>query len=180
MSVESSDKRIVVGQLAGVYGVKGWLKVRSFTDPAENILAYQPWFLRTRNGLKELVPDDYKVRPQGMVVHFDGVDDRDLAAQFGRALIEIHESLLAPLQSGDYYWHELQGLEVVSHWDGRSYPLGRVKSLMETGSNDVLVVEPAAGSVDEQERLVPYIPGQFVERVDLDAKRIFVVWDPEF
>lgn len=180
MPVKPSDERIVVGQLAGAYGIKGWVKLRSFTEPAENILEYRPWFLRTCHGLREVIPDDYKTRPQGMVVHFNGVDDRDVAAQLGRALIEIDETHLAPLPDGEYYWHELQGLDVVSAWEGQRYLLGRIKHLMETGANDVIVVEPTSNSVDDRERLVPYVPGQFVERVDVDSGSIVVNWDPEF
>src|SRR5690606_24310635 len=107
MTQSSSDKRVVVGQLAGVYGVKGWLKVRSYTEPTENILQYRPWLLRTAHGLKELAVEEYKIRPQGIVVHFRGLDDRDVAAQLGRALIEVEKESFAPLEDGEYYWHQL-------------------------------------------------------------------------
>lgn len=180
MAASTKEERIVVGQLAGVYGVKGWLKVRSFTQPAENILAYKPWFLRTPHGLKEMTVDEYKVRPQGVSVHFSGLDDRDIAAQLGRSTIEVGKHLLPDLADGDYYWHQLEGLTVLSDWNGEHHCLGIVERLMETGANDVLVVKPFESSIDDQERLIPYILEQFVTVVDLKAGLIRVVWDPEF
>ena len=77
---DKSSVNLVVGQLAGVFGVKGWIKVRSFTQPEENILNYGPWRLRTSTGIRPVEVDAYNLRPQGLVVHFKGVDDRDVAA----------------------------------------------------------------------------------------------------
>ena len=54
--------------------------------------------------------------------------------------------------------------------------LGKVDYLIETGANDVLVVKACAGSVDNRERLIPYLPGQTVRRVDTDEALIEVDW----
>ncbi len=179
MAKSTTAESIVVGQLCGVYGVKGWLKVRSYTQPEENILHYKPWYVKTAQGLKVMEVEEFKVRPQGIVVHFAGLDDRDLAAQLGRATIEVDRALLPTLGDGDYYWHQLEGLAVISEWQG-SVRLGVVDRLLETGANDVLVVKPDSDSIDDQERLVPYVLGQYVTRVDLASQEIHVVWDPEF
>lgn len=171
---------LVVGQLAGVFGVKGWLKVKSFTQPAENILEYTPWRLRAPGGLKVVEVDDYQLRPQGLVVHLKGIDDRDIAGQIARFEIEVDKSELPELQSGDYYWHQLIGLSVVSEFGGSDQVLGQVTELVETGANDVLVVGPVPGSIDGRERLIPYVPEIYVKSVDLAAREIRVLWDPEF
>lgn len=171
---------LVVGQLSGVFGVKGWLKVKSFTQPEENILRYAPWRLRMPTGLKIVEVDDYQMRPQGLVVHFKGLDDRDEAAQIARLEIEVDKSELPELHAGDYYWHQLMGLTVITDFLGCDQSLGQVKDILETGANDVLVVAPEADSVDQRERLVPYVPDLYVKSVDLTARVIRVWWDPEF
>ena len=171
---------LVVGQLSGVFGVKGWLKVKSFTQPEENILNYAPWRLRTPSGQKLVEVDDYQMRPQGLVVHFKGLDDRDEAAQIARLEIEVDKSELPELRSGDYYWHQLMGLAVVTDFLGSDQKLGQVKDVLETGANDVLVVAPEPDSIDQRERLVPYVPDLYVKSVDLATRVIRVWWDPEF
>jgi 16S rRNA processing protein RimM len=180
MSNEAEPELIVVGQLAGVFGVKGWLKVRSFTQPEDNLLAYLPWRVKTAQGVKMVEVDAFKQRPQGIVVHFKGLDDRDVAASYGRAEILVERKLLPPLSEGDFYWHQLVGLKVVSEYAGREVLLGVVEELMATGANDVLVVNPCGGSIDDRDRLVPYVIDLYVRRVDLALGEIRVDWDPEF
>ena len=84
------------------------------------------------------------------------------------------------LDEGEYYWDQLQGLAVYTQFNGERQRLGVVSKLFETGANDVLVVLGDAQSIDQRERLVPYVPGQFVLSVDLQAGEILVDWDPEF
>lgn len=171
---------LVVGQLAGVFGVKGWVKVRSFTQPEQNILGYAPWRLRTPSGVQTVDIDEYNLRPQGLVVHFKGIDDRDVAALLGCAEIEVDKAELPELPAGEYYWHQLIGLNVVTEVEGEDCILGRIADMMETGANDVMVIRPDEGSFDDRERLVPYVPGVYVDRVDLATGEIRVNWDPEF
>lgn len=178
--MQADQEPIVVGTLAGAFGVKGWLKVRSFTQPEENILSYKPWYIRTAQGVQEVELDAFKKHTQGLVVHFKGLDDRDLAAGYGRAQILVNKSLLPPLAEGEYYWHQLIGLQVISVYGGSSLLLGRVAQMLETGANDVVVVHPCEGSIDDSERLVPYVPEQYVVKVDLHAGELHVDWDPDF
>lgn len=177
---DTPSATLVVGQLAGVFGVKGWVKVRSFTQPEENILDYRPWRLKTSTGIRTVEIDDYNLRPQGLVVHFKGIDDRDVAAMLGRAEIEVDKAELPDLPEGEFYWHQLMGLKVITGVAGSDLLLGRIADMMETGANDVMVIRPNEGSVDDRERLVPYVPGMYVERVDLSAGEVRVNWDPEF
>lgn len=175
--------RIAVGHLVGVFGVKGWLKVKTNTQPAENIVSYKPWYLKTAHGLKVVEVDDYAFRPQGLVVHIKGYDDRDQSAALGKAHIEVDVDQLPALESDEYYWHQLVGLKVYSVFAGEGSErvlLGTIKSLMETGANDVLVVSACDESIDDRERLIPYLPGQFVKHIDLAAGEADVDWDPEF
>src|SRR5690554_1838604 len=109
-----------------------------------------------------------------------GIDDRELARSYGGAEIRVPTELLPELPEGEFYWHQLEGLEVFTV-DGEC--LGKVHHLLETGSNDVLVVHATASSIDQRERLIPYLPDlpdQVVKGVDLENSRIVVDWDPEF
>lgn len=174
-----NSERIVVGKFVGVFGVKGWLKVKSFTEPSRNILSYKPWFVKTAQGVKVFEVDGSQDRPQGLVVHLAGVDDRNDALEI-RGDIEVDRTQLPNLAADEFYWHQLIGLEVVSDYQGNEYPLGKVKGLMETGANDVLVVKASTLSVDDRERLIPYVPGQFISEVNVAEGVIRVDWDPEF
>lgn len=169
-----------VGRITTVYGVKGWVKVHSQTEPAENIFSYHPWFLKTKHGVKSVELKDWKPHGKGFIAQVAGVDDRNQAEAMCPVDIAVEKSVLADLDDGDFYWHQLQGLRVISEYDDKRYDLGVVKRIMPTGANDVLVVAGDEHSVDQSERLVPYVPGQFVERVDLEEACIHVVWDPEF
>jgi 16S rRNA processing protein RimM len=171
-----TDKDIVIlGHLAGAHGVKGWVKVYSETSPIDNILQYSPWYLESRQGSDqwrrvELISG--RRQGKGIVAQIQGCDDRDQAAEMRGIRIAVHTDQLPALDSDEYYWRDLIGLEVVNQ-QGTS--LGRVSSLMETGgSNDVQVVD------GDRERLIPYLPGNSVIEVDTDLKRILVDWDEDF
>ncbi len=183
MSASSGQELLVAGQVVGVFGIKGWLKVKSFTQPADNLLQYTPWWLAADpagNDRQEVEVDASQSRPQGYVVHLRGVDDRDQAAALMRRYILVPAESLPPLEDGDYYWHQLTGLTVVSTHGGKESCLGLVSEFLETGANDVMVVAGHADALDLRERLIPYVYGQYISRVDLDAGVIWVDWDPEF
>ncbi|WP_226664904.1 ribosome maturation factor RimM [Microbulbifer aggregans] len=182
MAESTANELVTVGRITSVYGVRGWVKVHSYTEPMENILRFSQWQLQVpgAHGGAQWQPieiDAGKQHGKGLVVHIKGVDDRDLAAQYCQRDIAVSGSELPQLEEGEYYWHQLQGLQVVSQFDGSEYQFGQVQRIMETGANDVLVVR---GGVDGRERLIPYLPGEFITAVDLVAGVIHVDWDPEF
>ncbi|MBL7251358.1 ribosome maturation factor RimM [Alloalcanivorax sp. C16-2] len=172
------DEVLVVGRIVSVHGVKGWVKVYSFTDPMENIFDYQPWHLFEDGAWKPVKIAGKRRQGKGLVAGLDGYDDRDRAARelVGRE-IAVPRSQLPEAGDGEYYWRDLIGLRVKLE-DGRD--LGRVHELLETGANDVLVVRGDADSLDRQERLLPWTPDEVVRAVDLDAGELRVDWDPEF
>ena len=178
-STTSTPEMLVVGRITTVFGIRGWLKVFSYTENIETIVDYQPWWIDLPGGLKQLVADDFKRHGDGLVVHLQGVDDRDVAREWCQHDILVEKSLLPSLKSAEYYWHQLVGLQVFSQEQGAELRLGIVDSLLETGANDVLVVIGDKDSIDREERLIPYSE-EFVVRVDLSECRIDVVWDPNF
>jgi len=163
-----SDARLVVlGRVAGVYGVHGWVRVFSETEPRENILSYSPWLV---GGVTREVVEGRR-HGKGLVARLAGFDDRDQAAALVGREIAVRREQLPPARPDELYWADLEGLAVETR-DGVS--LGRVSHLFDTGANDVMVVK------GERERLIPFVWGDVVEDVDLAAGKIRVDWDPDF
>ena len=173
---EADSSPLVIGRVSGVYGIKGWLKIHSYTEPMENLLQYENWQLRGRDGWESIVIDAGKAHGKGLVAHIEGVDDRSQAEALKGCDIAIPRSQLPELAGEDYYWHQLEGLSVVSGGE----LLGRVDQVMGTGANDVLVVKPCEGSRDRRERLIPWLRDAVIRRVDIAGASIEVDWDPEF
>ncbi len=168
---EPAAATVVLGEIVGVHGVRGAVKVYSATRPRENIFAYAPWLIEIDGqfAVHDLISG--QAQGKGLVARLDGIDDRDAAMALRGGRIHVERSALPALAGDEYYWADLEGLQVLTQ---QGIELGRVAGLMETGANDVLVVQ------GDRERLIPYVPGQFVITVDLAAGQLVVNWDPEF
>lgn len=171
MTIEHTPELVVVGKISGVYGVHGWVKVFSYTEPLENILGYAPWYLQTKGEWNQVAVLEGKRHGKGLIVQLDASPDRDIARSLVKSDITVERSQLKETQDDEYYWLDLIGLEVVTT-SGQA--LGKIESLMETGANDVLVVK------GERERLIPYVPDEVVIEVDLKQRIMRVDWDPDF
>lgn len=165
--------------IVGAYGIKGWVKLRSYTDPIDNVLTYSRWCVNGPSGLTEVSLLEGRRQGKGLIAQIEGVNDRTAAEALRDTKLWVPARELPILDEGDFYWHELVGLRVWSAFDGETKLLGAVSHLLETGANDVMVVAPCEGSLDERERLVPYTPDKVVAGVDKEAGRIDVVWHPE-
>jgi len=166
--MRSVAKRIVVGRIAGVFGVKGWLKVMSYTSPRENILNYNPWFLHLNDTWREVSVKDRKTHNKGLTVAFEGVDDRDMARALIGADILVLRSQLGVLARGEYYQEDLLDMQVITR-EGKN--LGQVKEIMETGANEVLVIE------GQHRHLVPLVWNRYLLDIDQDKGVIRVDWE---
>lgn len=169
-----------VGRMTSVFGIKGWVKIYSQTEPAENIFNYQPWFLKTKYGVKPVELAEWRPHGKGFVARMVGIDDRNAAELLCPVDIAIEKTSLEPLEDGEFYWHQLEGLRVISDFESQSYDFGTVKRILPTGANDVLVVVGDAQSMDQKERLIPYVPDQFVTDINLAEGVIRVNWEPDF
>lgn len=163
---------ILVGEVSGVFGIKGWLKIFSFTRHKDNILSYSPWLLT--KGSNEPMPyllSKGLLKNSSVIAKLDGIDDRDQAANLVGSSIYVKLSQLPALQDGEYYWSDLVGLNVKTSsgtW------LGIVDSLLETGANDVLIVK------GDRERAIPFLQGSTILSIDLDKGLMTVDWDADF
>lgn len=174
MSPEASggqgDGYIVLGRIAGVHGIAGWVRIHSFARPRENILNFDPWYLRDGAGWRRVRVAAGRAAAGRIHARIDGVADRDTARQLQGLEIAVRREQLPPTVPGEFYWADLIGLRVV---DDAGTELGRVTGLRETGANDVLVVEGA------RRLLIPFVAGVSVREVDLEQGMIRVDWAPE-
>lgn len=168
---------IVLGKITSVFGIKGWVKVYSYTDPMENLLAYPKWQLRLHGQTKFLRQLDGRKHGKGLIAKLEGVDTPEAARLLSGAEIMLSRAELPELDEGDYYWSQLIGLKVVD-LEGKLF--GKVSSLLETGANDVLVVKGCQGSIDQQERLIPWLLPDVIRQVNLETAQIEVDWDADF
>ena len=162
---------MVVGRIGGLHGVRGGVKVVSYTEPREQLLQLSPWHLRRPDGVEaSLTVVSGSAEGKRLVARLKGVADRDDARAWLGADVAVHRRQLPAAEAGRYYWVDLIGLSVVNR---EGIALGTVIALMETGANDVLVVQ------GERERLIPFVLGRVVLDVDLEAGVIEVDWLPD-
>lgn len=165
-----APRLICLGKIVGVWGVQGWVKIHAYTRRRADILEYRHWLVGDGGNARRHTVDEGREQGRGLVAKLRELDDRDAAAALVGAPIHVSADQLPALNKGEYYWHQLEGLNVETL---TGQPLGRVDYLFETGANDVMVV------TGDRERLIPYVP-EVVREVDLDAGLIRVDWEPDF
>ena len=161
---------ILMGRVAGLFGVKGWVKVHSYTRPREAILDYDTWQLKLAGSWREFEVAEGRMQGAGVIARLKGIEDRDAAARLVGVDIAIDRPQLPALKRGEVYWADLEGMKVIN-LDGVEF--GTVSYLFETGANDVMVVQ------GERERLLPYI-ASVIREVDLANRTVRVDWDKDF
>jgi len=175
--VPAADSLLKVGHLMSPYGIKGWVWVHALTEPLGNVFDYGPWYLCKAGRFELTEVAEWREQGKGVVARLKGCDDRNAVEGLRGVEIWVPKSALPELQDDDFYWSELEDLAV---YNTEGIFLGQVHGMMETGANDVLVVRGCEGSIDRQERLIPWLPEQVIKSVDQDARRITVEWDADF
>lgn len=170
---DAGSGRITLGVIRGLFGVRGWLRLQSYTEPADNILQYSPWHLAMGAQSRLLVPRQGQWHGPGLIVQLgteDGglIADREAAAPLVGAEVQVAREALPPAPAGEVYWADLVGLEVHGA-DGVA--LGRVQRVMDSPAHPIL--EVVAG---EQRQLIPFVRGAIIREVDLEAGRIDADW----
>ncbi len=174
----SASDTLIVGKIGAPHGVKGWVKINSFTQDKNNIFSYSPWLVSPRAGSEKLIEvDQWRVHSSTLVAKLKGVDDRNSAELIKNADIRIQTSQLPELEDG-YYWKDLLGMQVKTE---SGYDMGLVKDMFETGANDVMLVKANVNDAfGQKERLIPFLFDEVVLEVDKQGNTIMVNWDPAF
>ena len=157
--------------MTGLYGVKGWIKVHSYTHPRENIVNFRRWMLRRGEDRASMSVENGRLQGRTVVAKLLEVDDRDEARALIGAEIMVERDDLPPCEPDEYYWTDLEGLGVRS---ASGDALGRVDYLFSTGAHDILVVE------GDRQRLIPFVMHRVVREIDMQRGVIVVDWDPDY
>ncbi|OGO93755.1 MAG: hypothetical protein A3F10_06165 [Coxiella sp. RIFCSPHIGHO2_12_FULL_42_15] len=160
---------VIVGKFGGTHGVHGWIKVLSFTQPAENIQKYLHWFVKVKGQWQPLHIEAQKTHGETLLIKIKDINTPEEVRRYTNCLIGIEQNQLPTLPEGEYYWSQLIGLTVITT-DGRV--LGKIDYLFATGANDIIVVKDR----DHQEHLLPYI-NNVIKSVDLAKAEMHVDWD---
>lgn len=166
----AGDKLVIIGRFGKPYGVRGWLHLSSYTSPETDILAYRNLYFGMGKSFVPLPDIEYKVTRHGIIVKLPSVDTPEAAKSYTNLEIAVLRSALPKLNEGEYYWTDLEGMEVIGA-NGASF--GTVRFLFVAGENDVLVVNN-----DKKEMFIPYLK-DVILKVDSAARKIFVDWDDE-
>ena len=174
-SYRATSEKLVIADIVGVYGIKGWVKVRVYLEDPASIKSLSNLSLTNQRGVASAV-EVLSVRRQGKgwIAQLSKIDDRNAAEALRGARIMASESDLPEADEGEFYWRQLTGLSV---YDSKTESLlGEVSYLLDTGANDVLVVKPTNNSIDDRERLIPWLLDDVVASVDLAQSRLLVDW----
>lgn len=160
-----------MGRCGSAYGIQGWLKVISFTDPSDNLLNYKTWLVEHDKLWQAITVQDGKRHGEFLAVKLVGCDDRDQARTYTNDLIAVPRTELPALKKDEYYWADLVGLRVINH---HGIELGKIDRLIATGANDVMVVMDDA----KHQCWLPYTTN-VVKSIDLDKKEMYVEWEQD-
>ncbi len=161
---------VVMGRIIAPFGIRGWLKIKTFTEAPDALVDFPVWWLNTADGWREHKLAEWEMHSKGLVALLENVADRTAAEMLKGIEVGVPRELLPDTRGKTFYWADLVGLEVVNK---QNESLGKIDSLLETGANDVLVVK---GNV---ERLIPYVDEIIID-IDLDAKRVTVDWQLDY
>ena len=181
-AVELPTDAIEVGRIADAWGIKGWFKVLPHSASPEALFSSKRWFIqpsergaKTFSGTLLLRVREAKEHSDTVVASAHEIDDRSAAEALRGARIFIPRSSFPTAQADEYYWVDLIGLEVVNR---EGLALGKVRELLSTGPQTVLVLEYLEDG-RPMERMIPFV-GAYVDGVDLPGKRIIVDWQPDY
>ncbi len=165
------DRYISVGKIGAPFGLDGAVKIVSFTEQADDIFDFSPWYVNKKGQWVEVELEGEALHGKYLVAKFVGCEERDDAQQWTNCEIAVKRSQLPELPAGQYYWSDLEGLTVKTV---AGLTLGIIDEVMETGANPVLIIQ------GEKRHLVPYLPEKVVKEVNLASNYVIVDWDSDF
>lgn len=171
---------VIIGQIGGVYGILGWIKVISFTDQIDSIFNYKPWILCSKFQKKIVYLDKWRFLGKCYIAKIKGISDRESAKLLMHYLIVIDVQKFPYLSDGEYYCKDLIGCTVII--DYSNIYIGCVISIMETNAHDVLVVKISedVSICKKKECLIPFVEDKIIKKVNIYDRVIIVDWDINF
>ncbi len=169
--MNNQENWIVIARFGRPHGVKGFVTVHSFTEPRDNVLKYANWHAFINNKWQPIKLLRADVQNKSIIAQVEGYPERELVAHLTNIEIAVQREQLAKLDPGEFYWHQLIGMDVINQ---QGEPFGKVIEIIPTGVHDVLVVE------GNKRHLIPYLPGKFILDVDTSQQMITVDWDMDF
>ena len=163
------DKKIYLGKITGAHGIKGWLKIQSFSSPPENILNYPLWIISNREQEGFYSVEQGRKHSNKIIVKLEKIDDRTKAESLINSKIKIRRSELPKLSNESHYWLDLEGLSVLN---SEEKLIGIVDSLIETGANDVMVVN----TTKDKRILIPFVMHEIIKEVSIELNYVKVDW----
>jgi 16S rRNA processing protein RimM len=174
MNDRSEDRKIPLGIFGKPFGVKGYIFLKYYGDNQENIKDFDELYIDEWHCLEI---DEVLISNKKLSIKLKGIEDRNNAESLRNKEVYVLESNLPPLGEGEYYWFQLENLKVINE---QNEFLGIIDHVMPTGANDVLVVKPLEGSVDNDERLIPFLKKEIITKVELLKKTVYVKWPKDF
>ena len=166
------DKKIYLGKITGVHGIKGWLKIQSYSSPPENILNYPSWIINNKGEEDFYSIEQGRKQNNKIVVKLEKIDDRNTAESLINSKIQILRSDLPKLSNENYYWSDLVGLSVLN---SEETVIGKIESLIETGANDVMVII----TLKDERILIPFVMHEIIKEVNVELNYIKIDWSIE-
>jgi 16S rRNA processing protein RimM len=164
------ENLVVMGRISAPFGIKGWLKIQPFTSETDCLPALAIWWLGREGDWQQFKVEEAQVQGRGIVAKLEGCEDREAALQFRGKQVAVSRDVLPRPEANEFYWADLIGIRVVN---SAAQYLGEVTQILETGANDVLVVQ------GERERLIPFI-ADVIQAVDIAAGEIRVDWGADY
>ena len=173
--MSQASETMIIGTIGAPYGVKGWVKINSYTDEKAGIFGYVPWIIGTD---KTYQVAEWRTHSKTLVAKLTGIDSRDDAESIKNLDISIEAAQLPELSDDEFYWRDLVGMQVVTD---KGYSLGKIKEIFATGANDVMLIKANTNDAfGQKERMLPILFDQVIKQIDKTSATITVDWDPAF
>lgn len=172
MRCDSESDIVVIGKLAGVYGTRGWFRLVSFTQPREVIFTHQNWLIQQHGQWQKMLLSQGRVHGKGLIVAIECIVDRDQAMGFVGSEVAVRRGQLPATKQGEFYCCDLINMQIINR---DNVLIGVVSDIMGGSANDVLVARSA-----ERQYLIPYVPGLYIDDVDVEQGVIRVDWQVDY
>tara|TARA_B100000965_G_scaffold354706_1_gene331523 strand:+ start:58 stop:582 length:525 start_codon:yes stop_codon:yes gene_type:complete len=171
------SKLICIGSIGKPRGLKGEFFLNSYCSPQENILNYSDFSIEN-NQINDFGISYIRKINKKFYAKINSIDNIDDIKNYTNSKLFINSENLPKLTNDDIYWHELVGMQVEDL--NTNDILGTVETLNNFGANDCLVIKPTKDSIDDKERLIPFIKETFIKSINENNKTIKVDWQKEY